>query len=126
MQPAHHVYLFGCIHVCLFGVTGVPALTLLKVLAWNPRPIAWPQGCSDVISAPRHRRVGFQSSLIDVLHCLCSFIAISGTYFSLQHLSLSDAMVLKFFVPFLTGISGAIFLKEPYTVKEILAGCTIL
>lgn len=35
-------------------------------------------------------------------------------------------MVLKFFVPFLTGISGAIFLKEPYTVKEILAGCTIL
>jgi drug/metabolite transporter (DMT)-like permease len=57
-----------------------------------------------------------------VLRGVAGFIAISGTYFSLQHLSLSDAMVLKFFVPFLTGISGAIFLKEPYTIKEILAG----
>ncbi|KAN0135180.1 DUF6 domain containing protein [Lactarius tabidus] len=57
-----------------------------------------------------------------VLRGVAGFTAISGTYFSLQHLSLSDAMVLKFFVPFLTGISGAIFLKEPYTIKEILAG----
>ena len=31
-------------------------------------------------------------------------------------------MVLKFFVPFLTGLSGAIFLKDPYTIKEILVG----
>jgi hypothetical protein len=43
-------------------------------------------------------------------------------YFSLQHLSLSDATVLKFFVPFLTGLSGAIFLKEPYMFTEMLAG----
>ena len=32
-------------------------------------------------------------------------------------------MVLKFFVPFLTGLSGAIFLKEPFAIKEMLAGC---
>ncbi|KAH9051254.1 hypothetical protein EDB87DRAFT_1666781 [Lactarius vividus] len=57
-----------------------------------------------------------------VLRGVAGFTALSGTYFSLQHLSLSDAMVLKFFVPFLTGLSGAIFLKEPFTVKEVLAG----
>ncbi|KAI9439318.1 hypothetical protein H4582DRAFT_131799 [Lactarius indigo] len=57
-----------------------------------------------------------------VLRGVAGFTAISGTYFSLQYLSLSDAMVLKFFVPFLTGLSGAIFLKEPFTIKEILAG----
>ncbi|KAI9450016.1 integral membrane protein DUF6 [Lactarius psammicola] len=57
-----------------------------------------------------------------VLRGVAGFTALSGTYFSLQHLSLSDAMVLKFFVPFLTGISGAIFLKEPFAIKEILAG----
>ena len=60
---------------------------------------------------------------LDVPYRVRRFTAISGTYFSLQHLSLSDAMVLKFFVPFLTGLSGAIFLKEPYTIKEILVGC---
>jgi len=57
-----------------------------------------------------------------VFRGIAGFTAISGMYFSLQHLSLSDAMVLKFFVPFLTGLSGAIFLKEPYNVTEILAG----
>jgi len=57
-----------------------------------------------------------------VLRGVAGFTALSGTYFSLQYLSLSDAMVLKFFVPFLTGLSGAIFLKEPFTIKEMLAG----
>ncbi|KAI0247426.1 drug/metabolite transporter superfamily [Lactifluus subvellereus] len=50
------------------------------------------------------------------------FIALSGMYFSLQYLSLSDAVVLKFIVPTLTGFSGAIFLKEPLTLKEVLTG----
>ncbi|KAH9974970.1 hypothetical protein BGW80DRAFT_1204450 [Lactifluus volemus] len=49
------------------------------------------------------------------------FISLAGVYFSLQHLSLSDAMVIKFIVPILTGFSGAIFLKESLTLKEILA-----
>lgn len=44
-------------------------------------------------------------------------------YFSLQYLSLSDAMVLKFLAPILTGFSGAIFLKETLSLKEIVAGC---
>ena len=44
-------------------------------------------------------------------------------YFSLQYLSLSDATVLTFIAPILTGFSGAVFLKEPFSIGEVLAGC---
>jgi drug/metabolite transporter (DMT)-like permease len=44
-------------------------------------------------------------------------------YFSLQGLSLSDATVLTFIAPILTGFSGAIFLKEPLSLKELFSGC---
>ncbi|KAH8981189.1 hypothetical protein EDB86DRAFT_2976997 [Lactarius hatsudake] len=73
-------------------------------------------GIPDPLLGPKGVRI------LLVLRGVAGFTAISGTYFSLQHLSLSDAMVLKYFVPFLTGLSAAIFLKEPFTVKEILAG----
>ncbi|KAI0290235.1 hypothetical protein BC826DRAFT_1027928 [Russula brevipes] len=45
-----------------------------------------------------------------------------GMYFSLQGLSLSDATVLTFIAPILTGFSGAIFLKEPLSLKEFFLG----
>ncbi|KAH9980407.1 hypothetical protein BJV74DRAFT_779691 [Russula compacta] len=57
-----------------------------------------------------------------VLRGYTGFIALSGMYFSLQYLSLSDAVVLQFIAPILTGFSGAIFLKETLSVKEIIAG----
>jgi hypothetical protein len=47
-------------------------------------------------------------------------------YFSLQYLSLSDATVLTFIAPILTGFSGAVFLKESLSIGEVLAGCTHL
>ncbi|KAI9450022.1 integral membrane protein DUF6 [Lactarius psammicola] len=50
------------------------------------------------------------------------FFGLSGVYFSLQYLSLSDATVLTFIVPILTGFSGAIFLREPLSLRELLAG----
>lgn len=43
-------------------------------------------------------------------------------YFSLQYLSLSDAVVLKFLAPILTGFSGVIFLKESLSLKGVFAG----
>lgn len=43
-------------------------------------------------------------------------------YFSLKYLSLSDAAVLKFLSPILTGFSGAIFLKESLLLKDVIAG----
>jgi drug/metabolite transporter (DMT)-like permease len=50
------------------------------------------------------------------------FTSLSGMYFSLQYLSLSDAVVLKFLAPILTGFSGVIFLKESLSLKEVVAG----
>ncbi|KAI9439324.1 integral membrane protein DUF6 [Lactarius indigo] len=55
------------------------------------------------------------------------FFGLSGVYFSLQYLSLSDATVLTFMVPIFTGFSGAVFLKESLSLRELLAGlCSFL
>jgi hypothetical protein len=32
-------------------------------------------------------------------------------------------MVLKFIAPILTGFSAAMFLKEPLSLKQVMAGC---
>ncbi|KAF8259030.1 hypothetical protein EI94DRAFT_1669212 [Lactarius quietus] len=57
-----------------------------------------------------------------VFRGLSGFIGVAGLYFSLQYLSLSDATVLTFLAPILTGFSGAVFLKEPLFLRELLAG----
>jgi hypothetical protein len=49
------------------------------------------------------------------------FFGLFGMYFSLQYLSLSDAVVLTFLAPFCAGISGSIFLGENFTRKEAFA-----
>ena len=51
-----------------------------------------------------------------------SFASIFGLYYSLVYLPLSTATVLTFLVPFCTAISGALFLKETFHLKEGLAG----
>ncbi|KAI9439325.1 integral membrane protein DUF6 [Lactarius indigo] len=62
-----------------------------------------------------------------VLRGFTGFLALSGAYFSLQHLSLSDATVLTFIAPILTSFAGAVFLKEPLSIGETLAGlCSFL
>ncbi|KAH9974971.1 hypothetical protein BGW80DRAFT_1559449 [Lactifluus volemus] len=57
-----------------------------------------------------------------VLRGISGFISLSGGYFSLQYLSLSDATVLTFLAPILTAFSGAIFLKETVSLKDMCAG----
>ncbi|KAI9450011.1 hypothetical protein BJY52DRAFT_1419732 [Lactarius psammicola] len=65
--------------------------------------------------------------LLLVLRGFTGFFGLSGLYFSLQYLSLSDAMVLSFLSPILTGFTGAMFLKEPLSLKELFAGlCSFL
>ena len=65
-------------------------------------------------------------SPVNTPHCYCRFLGIYGAYSSVQYLSLSDATVLTFIAPILTGFSGAVFLKEPFSIGEVLAGCTYL
>ncbi|TFY76604.1 hypothetical protein EWM64_g7409 [Hericium alpestre] len=50
------------------------------------------------------------------------FFGLFGIYYSLSYLSLSDATVLTFLAPLFTGVAGAIFLKENFSRKELIAG----
>jgi hypothetical protein len=60
---------------------------------------------------------------VDAPHRQHRFTALSGMYFSLQYLSFSDAVVLRYIAPILTGFSGAIFLRERLFLKQFVAGC---
>lgn len=57
-----------------------------------------------------------------VFRGICGFVGLSGVYYSLKYLSLSEATVLTFLTPFTTTISSAIFLGEIVTVGYFVAG----
>jgi drug/metabolite transporter (DMT)-like permease len=54
------------------------------------------------------------------------FIGLYGIYFSLQYLSLSDATVLTFLAPICTVFTGALFLGETFSRRQVLAGSEVL
>ncbi|KAJ3546094.1 hypothetical protein NM688_g5551 [Phlebia brevispora] len=55
------------------------------------------------------------------------FVGISGVYYSLQYLSLSDATVLQFLAPITTIIVAAVLLGETFSWKHLLAGlCSLI
>ena len=56
------------------------------------------------------------------LRGIVGFIAIVGSYYSLQYLSLSDAIAISFSIPMVTGIFAWIFLGERYTRTEAICG----
>ncbi|KAK7460645.1 hypothetical protein VKT23_009362 [Stygiomarasmius scandens] len=60
--------------------------------------------------------------LLLIFRGFSGFFGLFGVYFALKYLSLSDATVLTFLVPLTTALSGAIFLKESFTRKELIAG----
>ncbi|SJL06659.1 related to Probable transport protein YPL264C [Armillaria ostoyae] len=57
-----------------------------------------------------------------VFRGICGFVGLSGVYYSLKYLSLSEATVLTFLTPFTTTISSAIFLGETVTAGYLVAG----
>ncbi|KAK0470644.1 integral membrane protein DUF6 [Armillaria novae-zelandiae] len=72
-------------------------------------------------------RMGFRNPLEDQkapVQCSYSveFAGLSGVYYSLKYLSLSEATVLTFLTPFTTTISSAIFLGETVTAGYLVAG----
>ncbi|GJE91691.1 DMT family transporter [Phanerochaete sordida] len=52
----------------------------------------------------------------------CGFIAYFGIYYSVQVLSIADATVLTFIAPILTTFTGAFFLGERFSWKQVAAG----
>jgi drug/metabolite transporter (DMT)-like permease len=64
--------------------------------------------------------------LLLILRGVVGFFGLFGVYYSLQYLDLSDATVLTFLAPILTGYFGRIFLKEPFLRTELYAGLVSL
>lgn len=60
---------------------------------------------------------------MDIPYSHFSFVGLAGLYLSLEHLSVSDATMLTFITPILLGFTGAIFLKEHFSLKVLLSGC---
>ncbi|CAI6332053.1 unnamed protein product [Periconia digitata] len=57
-----------------------------------------------------------------VLRGAAGFVGLFGLYYSLSWLEFSDATVITFLIPTMTAIVCFIWLREPYTIKEALAG----
>jgi hypothetical protein len=111
------------VRICFGDVTQVTFLKIHQVLAEDSRPTAWSKGCSGIASTSRFCSVGILHDLTNIPQSYFSFIALAGMYISLKHLSLSDATMLTFVAPILTGFSAAIFLKESLSLRETFSGC---
>ncbi|KAI1653226.1 hypothetical protein F4813DRAFT_393910 [Daldinia decipiens] len=57
-----------------------------------------------------------------VLRGLTGFTGLFCSYYSLSYLNISDATVISFLVPTMTAFICFIALREPFTVKEAIAG----
>ncbi|KII84765.1 hypothetical protein PLICRDRAFT_126632 [Plicaturopsis crispa FD-325 SS-3] len=65
--------------------------------------------------------------LLLVLRGFSGFFGLFGMYYSLSALSLSDATVITFIAPVLTGLVGAALLGETWGISEAAAGgCSLL
>ena len=50
------------------------------------------------------------------------FFGVYGMYYSLQYLPLSDATVITFLAPLVTGLACSVLINEPFTRREQVAG----
>ncbi|KAF2648438.1 DUF6-domain-containing protein [Lophiostoma macrostomum CBS 122681] len=57
-----------------------------------------------------------------VLRGTAGFVGLFGLYYSLTWLQFSDATVITFIIPTMTALVCFVWLREPYTWKEALAG----
>ncbi|KAJ7736754.1 hypothetical protein DFH07DRAFT_753255 [Mycena maculata] len=87
------------------GITWICSVAYMHVQK-VPHPIIGPEGVRILL----------------VFRGISGFVGLSGTYFALQYLSLSDVTVLAFLVPMCTALSGSLFLKETFTRREAIAG----
>ncbi|KAF1961006.1 hypothetical protein CC80DRAFT_489228 [Byssothecium circinans] len=57
-----------------------------------------------------------------ILRGAAGFVGLFGLYYSLTWLEISDATVITFIIPTMTALVCFVWLREPYTLKEALAG----
>ncbi|KAL9708898.1 hypothetical protein Ac2012v2_008053 [Leucoagaricus gongylophorus] len=91
--------------VVRMGITWICSVAYM-ILTGVPDPFMGPEGVR----------------LLLIFRGVSGFFGLIGVYFSLQYLSLSDATVLTFLSPLCTAASGALFLGEKFSRKEVFAG----
>ncbi|QRW07409.1 hypothetical protein RhiLY_06408 [Ceratobasidium sp. AG-Ba] len=74
------------------------------------------------ISSPNLGPKGVRKWLI--IRSVVGFFGVFGLYYSIQHMPLSDATVLTFLAPTMTSLIGFMFLRQPLSWKQALAGRT--
>ncbi|CEJ94930.1 hypothetical protein VHEMI10436 [[Torrubiella] hemipterigena] len=76
----------------------------------------WRKGVADFPLGPR----GVRGLL--VIRGLTGTVGLFGLYYSLSFLDIADATVITFLVPTITGFVCWVALREPFTVREAIAG----
>ena len=118
------IYVFSISYLYVFqGRRSSLVANHFQLLAEDSKPTPRSQRCQAFASATGVHRVKMLPVFVNTLHRHHRFTALSGMYFSLQYLSYSDAVLLRYIAPILTGFSGAIFLKERLFLKQFVAGC---
>ncbi|KAI0740127.1 drug/metabolite transporter [Earliella scabrosa] len=100
-DPPVHPFELIWVRMVMTWLVCVSYMSLTKV----PDPVLGPKGVRHLLAA----------------RGLAGFTGLFGTYYALQYLSLSDATVLSFLTPMTTAVTGALFLKETLTLKQVSA-----
>ncbi|RYO96504.1 hypothetical protein DL765_011593 [Monosporascus sp. GIB2] len=61
-----------------------------------------------------------------LLRGFAGFLGLFGLYYSLTYLDFADSTVISFLIPILTAVVCYVWLREPYTIREALAGLIAL
>ena len=129
IYPDNHLCLLCNIYVIIQVslISCSPKLIYYYLGLWRTSPtLCWVQRefdyccCSEVLLGPPSPDQSFNFVLKRFLSR--RFVGLFGIYYSLQYLSLTDATVLTFLVPMCTAMTGAFFLGEKFSRREVFAG----
>ncbi|KAF9011686.1 drug/metabolite transporter superfamily [Hymenopellis radicata] len=99
------------LQLILVRMTITYILSILYMISMDiPHPFAGPPGVRGLL----------------VFRGCSGFVGVSGLYYSLKYLTLSEATVISFLTPFMVAIAGAVFLKERLYGTQLAAGAVSL
>ncbi|RYP75449.1 hypothetical protein DL771_002334 [Monosporascus sp. 5C6A] len=102
---------FHALHIIFVRMAATAILSFLYM--WHQRVPDFPFGGR-----------GIRGLLL--LRGLAGFVGLFGLYYSLTYLDFADSTVISFLIPILTAVVCYVWLREPYTIREALAGLIAL
>ncbi|RYO86601.1 hypothetical protein DL764_008991 [Monosporascus ibericus] len=102
---------FHALHIIFVRMAATAVLGFLYM--WHQRVPDFPFGSRDIRG-------------LLLLRGLAGFVGLFGLYYSLTYLDFADSTVISFLIPILTAVVCYVWLREPYTIREALAGLIAL